>query len=576
MKETLANLKRVYQFGKEWNKALFLSCFFSFAFVVVHIVYPVFTARQMTALTGGIAKQLFFASLVICGFDMLGALRMFIIRHNTQVYFRGTFKTLQLTCARRILGIRIKDFDDNTSGVFIQRINNDCAEMAHVFTVGTGNLTGIVSSLGVFVAVLVTNWQTFIFYAAASTLITMLHLRRAKKVTGKDKLVRKSQENNTGLVSELVRGVRDIKMLYAAKPFVKAIEKSIAKVTERIYDMRGEEMKFDLIIGCVTAAVELALICLLIWLFTTGTVSVGVAVVLFSYKTKVMTNFIEKVGSFVALLKSFNLAASRVYSLLEDDEFIKEKFGDKHLNEVSGAFEFKDVEFGYSEEKKVLDGISFKVEPNENVAFVGKSGVGKTTLFNLLSRLYDVKNGSIMIDGVDVRELDEESVRSHVTTISQNPYIFHMSIRENLCLVKDDLTEEEMRNACRLACIDDYIMSLPEGYDTVVGEGGYTLSGGQRQRLAIARAFIRKSEIILFDEATSALDNDTQSKIQQAIDNLKKDSTILMIAHRLSTVIGCDRIYFIDEGRVADCGSHNELIERCEAYRNLYESEMTA
>ena len=576
MKETLKNLRKVYRFGKEWNRSLFLSCFFSFAFVAVHIVYPVFTARQMTALTGGIAKQLFFASLVICGFDMLAALRMFIIRHCTQVYFRGTFKTLQLTCARRILGIRTKDFDDNSSGVFIQRINNDCAEMAHVYTVGTGNLTGIVSSLGVFVAVLVTNWQTFIFYAAASTLITMLHLRRAKRVTGKDKLVRKSQEDNTGLVSELVRGVRDIKMLYATKPFVKAIEKSIAKVTERIYDMRGVEMKFDLIISCVTAAVELALICLLIWLFTTGTVSVGVAVVLFSYKTRVMTNFIEKVGSFVSLLRSFNLAANRVFSMLEDDEFINEKFGDKHLNKVSGAFEFKDVKFGYSEEKKVLDGISFKVEPNENVAFVGKSGVGKTTLFNLLSRLYDVQQGSIMIDGVDVRELDEESVRSHVTTISQNPYIFHMSIRDNLRLVQEDLSEEEMREACRLACIDDYIMSLPEGYDTVVGEGGYTLSGGQRQRLAIARALIRKSRIILFDEATSALDNDTQSKIQQAIDNLKKDSTILMIAHRLSTVIGCDRIYFIDEGRVADCGSHNELIERCEAYRNLYESEMSA
>lgn len=576
MKETLTNLRKVYRFGKEWNRSLFLSCFFSFAFVAVHIVYPVFTAKQMTALTGGIARQLFFASLVICGFDMLGALRMFIIRHNTQVYFRGTFKTLQLTCARRILGIRIKDFDDNSSGVFIQRINNDCSEMAHVYTMGTGNLTGIVSSLGVFVAVLVTNWQTFIFYAAASTLITMLHLRRAKKVTGKDKLVRKSQEDNTGLVGELVRGVRDIKMLYAAKPFVKAVENSIAKVTERIYDMRGEEMKYDLIIGCVTAAVELALICLLIWLYTTGAVSVGVAVVLFSYKTRVMTNFIEKVGSFVALLRSFNLAANRVFSLLEDDEFIEEKFGDKHLNEVSGAFEFKDVKFGYSEEKKVLDGVSFKVEANENVAFVGKSGVGKTTLFNLLSRLYDVQQGSIMIDGVDVRELDAESVRSHVTTISQNPYIFHMSIRDNLTLVKENLTDSEMRDACRLACIDDYIMSLPEGYDTMVGEGGYTLSGGQRQRLAIARAFIRKSKIILFDEATSALDNDTQSQIQQAIENLKKDSTILMIAHRLSTVIGCDRIYYVEDGKIAASGSHAELMENCEGYRNLYDTEQSA
>ena len=576
MKETLHNLKKVYQFGREWNKSLLLSCIFSFTFVVVHVIYPMFTAKQITALTGGLFEQLVFATLVIFGFDLLAALRMFIIRHNTQVYFRGTFKTLQLSCAKEILGIRLKDFDDNTSGVFIERINNDCAAMAHVFTIGTGNLTGIVSSIGVFAAVLMTNWQTFVFYAAASALVTFLHLRRAKLVNIQDKQVRATQENNTGLVGELVRGIRDIKMLNANSPFVSAIAKSIEKVTRKMFDMRGVEMRYDLIIGWATAAIELMLILLLIWLVNIESISIATAVVLFSYKTKVMTNFIEKVGSLIALLKSFNLSANRVFSLLDGGEFTKEKFGERHLDKVSGTFEFRDVSFSYDGERRVLDGISFKVDANETVGFVGKSGVGKTTLFNLISRLYDVQDGSVLLDGVDVRELDEESVRSHVTTISQSPYIFHMSIRDNLKLVREDISEEEMREACRLACIDDYIMSLPEGYDTVVGEGGVTLSGGQRQRLAIARAFIRKSEITLFDEATSALDNETQGKIQQAIDNLKRERTILIIAHRLSTVIGCDRLYFIENGRVADCGTHAELIERCAGYRKLYESEMTA
>jgi len=384
-----------------------------------------------------------------------------------------------------------------------------------------------------------------------------------------------TQENNTGLVGELVRGIRDIKMLNANSPFVSAIAKSIEKVTRKIFDMRGVEMKYDLIIGWVTAAIELMLILLLIWLVSIESISIATAVVLFSYKAKVMTNFIEKVGSLIALLKSFNLSANRVFSLLDGGEFTKEKFGGKHLDKVSGSFEFENVTFGY-DERKVLDDISFRVEANETVGFVGKSGVGKTTLFNLISRLYDVQQGRVLIDGMDVRELDEESVRSHVTTISQSPYIFHMSIRDNLKLVKEDISDEEMREACKLACIDEYIMSLPEGYDTLVGEGGFTLSGGQRQRLAIARAFIRKSEITLFDEATSALDNETQGKIQQAIDNLKRERTILIIAHRLSTVIGCDRIYFLENGRIVDCGSHAELIERCEGYRKLYESEMNA
>ena len=576
MKETIYNLKKVYHFGREWKASLIWSMILSFAFVAVHVAYPVFTARQLTALTGGTVAQLIYASLVIFGFDLLAALRMFLIRHCTQVYFRGTFKRLQLACGREILRIRMKDFDDNTSGVFIERINKDCSEMSNVFTIGTGYLTGLASSIGVFAAVLITNWQTFLFYAAASALVTLMHLRKVKMVNVKDRQVRAQQEMNTGLVSELVRGIRDIKMLNAAEPMMASIGQSIDAVSEKTFEMRGEDMKYSLIIGWATAAIELALIFLLIWLVGSGEISIATSVVLFSYKSRIITNFMEKIGSLMSLLKSFNLSAKRVYSLLDEDEFQKEKFGARHLDHVSGAFEFKNVSFSYDGVKKVLDGISFRVEANETVGFVGKSGVGKTTLFNLVSRLYDAQEGAVMIDGVDVRELDEESVRSHVTTISQSPYLFHMSIRDNLRLAKSDLTEAEMRRACSLACIDEYIQSLPDGYDTVVGEGGFTLSGGQRQRLAIARAFLRKSEITLFDEATSALDNETQAKIQQAIDNLKHERTILIIAHRLSTVINCDRICFIENGRIADSGSHGELMERCAAYRQLYESEMGA
>jgi len=188
--------------------------------------------------------------------------------------------------------------------------------------------------------------------------------------------------------------------------------------------------------------------------------------------------------------------------------------------------------------------------------------------------MYDLKDGEILIDGVNIEELDEDSIRGNITIISQNPYIFNMSIKDNLRLVKSDLTEKEMIKACKLACLDDYIESLPEKYDTIVGEGGVMLSGGQRQRLAIARAFIQKTEIILFDEATSALDNDTQSKIQQAIDNLKREYTILIIAHRFSTIINCDRIYYIEDGKVVDSGKHSELLNKCLAYKKLYESEI--
>lgn len=192
----------------------------------------------------------------------------------------------------------------------------------------------------------------------------------------------------------------------------------------------------------------------------------------------------------------------------------------------------------------------------------------------MLTKLYPVKRGKILIDGHDINTLDKDSIRDNISIITQNPYIFNFSIRENLKIVKEDVTDEEMIEACKTACLHDFIMTLENGYDTVVGEGGLTLSGGERQRLAIARALLKKTEIILFDEATSALDNKTQNSIRKAIRNMQGEYTILMIAHRLSTVIDSDRIIVIDEGKVVDEGSHEYLLHHSNLYRDLYEQEL--
>lgn len=189
--------------------------------------------------------------------------------------------------------------------------------------------------------------------------------------------------------------------------------------------------------------------------------------------------------------------------------------------------------------------------------------------------MYDNYEGTITIDGIDIKELDKDSIRGNITIVSQNPYIFNMTIKENLKLVKDNLTDEEMKEACKMACLDDYIETLPKKYNTLVGEGGINLSGGQKQRLAIARAFVQKTEIILFDEATSALDNETQKKIQQAIDNLQKDYTILIIAHRLSTIKNADRILVLDNGKIVAEGKHEDLLKTNTTYKELYNTEIT-
>ena len=288
-----------------------------------------------------------------------------------------------------------------------------------------------------------------------------------------------------------------------------------------------------------------------------------------------MQSFMSSISDLLEEINCFNLSFERVFSLLDNKTFNKEKFGKKHLDKINGDFEFKNVSFSYENELKVLDNISFKVDANSTIGFVGKSGSGKTTIFNLMCKMYDINSGDILIDGNSISELDEDTIRGNITIISQSPYIFNMSIIDNMKLVKEDVTIDEIKEACHLACLDEYIESLPEKYDTIVGENGVILSGGQKQRIAIARALLMKTEIILFDEATSALDNETQGKIQEAINNLKNEYTIMIIAHRFSTILNCDKIYYIENGKIIDSGNHNELLKRCKKYKQLYESEIS-
>ncbi len=272
-------------------------------------------------------------------------------------------------------------------------------------------------------------------------------------------------------------------------------------------------------------------------------------------------------------LKTFVLSSSRIYEIIYNEEFKKEEFGDKHIDKIIGNIEFKNVSFEYNDNVSVLKKLNLKIKENEIVAIVGKSGSGKTTLFSLMSCLYKPTKGKILIDGIDMSKLDRGSIRDNISIITQNPYIFNFSIKENLLLTSPDATDDEIKNACKIASLDEFIETLPDGYDTVVGEGGVTLSGGQRQRLAIARALLMKTKIILFDEATSALDNDTQANIQESIKHMKGDFTIVIVAHRLSTIKGADRILVLDDGAIIQEGTHKQLMKSSTLYKNLYKKE---
>lgn len=573
MKETFSNLKRVYQYGKMYKKYLIIISLLSLLFVGINIILPILSAKLLVNLTDGIFEELIGVSIIILIIEFMGGFNNWLIRRNTQKFFIGTTKNIQIEAAHEILKIEQSDIDKSTSGTFIQRLGNDADEMSRVFTRGLGYLTNILTDIGVFVAIFVINIKVFLFYVITSLIMTVIHLYKVKSVNEEDKKHRKMREKASGLIGELVRGVRDIKMLHAKDSFVREIDETVDDLAKTLIDFRNVDMNYNLVLNWTSTLIEYSLILLLVVMIAGGEITISTALILYNFKSRVLTNLINHVGYLLTEIKGFNLSSNRVFSLLGSDEFRKETFGTKHIDSIKGNFEFKDVHFSYGD-NKVLDGINFKINENETVAFVGKSGAGKTTIFSLLCKLYDIQDGDILIDGVSIKELDEYSIRNNITIISQNPYIFNMSIKDNLRLVKDDLTDEEMYEACRMACLTEFIESLPEKYDTVVGEGGVTLSGGQRQRLAIARAFVQNTKIILFDEATSALDNETQKYIQQAITNMKDKYTILIIAHRLSTIVNSDRIMLVDKGKVMAEGSHLELLNNNDTYKALYETEV--
>ncbi len=240
-----------------------------------------------------------------------------------------------------------------------------------------------------------------------------------------------------------------------------------------------------------------------------------------------------------------------------------------------GEVEFKDVYFRYTDEKDTLNGVSFKLPLGKTLAVVGASGAGKSTIASLIPRLYDVTGGEILFDGVNVKDLDLEYLRSNIGVVTQESYLFNASVRENLLFAKPSATDEEIISACRDANIHDFIMTLPQGYDTLVGNRGFKLSGGEKQRMSIARAILKDPVMLILDEATSSLDSISEYAIQTALEPLVKNRTSLVIAHRLSTIMAADEIIVLEGGKVAERGTHKELLETSKVYKHLYETQFS-
>jgi len=572
MKEFLTNIKFVWAYTKGQRLKILCVSILNIVGVFLSVVSPIIGAKVIMNITNENLSQLFLMAIFMLILGIVENLQMFLAQTCSYISFRETFNNMQINLGENILQLENKVFDENGSGVFMERLTGDTNSLATIFNSLNSNIFGIISKIGIYIAIFYIS-KTIFFVTIIMVIIRFLiERKRAKLVNEKDKERRKNQEKLSGFVGELVRGARDIKMLNTEKTFTDELEKKASIVNKSEYERSNITNKYYLLRGFVRDSMNLILIVLCVILIKNKILSLASAIIIYNYSFKV-SGIAEMAGNLIDRIKNFNLSCSRIIALTSNKEFKKENFGATHLPHINGNFEFKNVHFSYGKEK-VLKGINFKVNANETVAFVGKSGAGKTTIFNLLCKMYEPQKGTITIDGKNIKKLDKDTIRGNITIISQNPYIFNMTIRENLNLVKENLTENEMIESCKIACLHDFIMTLENQYDTVIGEGGVNLSGGQKQRLAIARALIQKTEIILFDEATSALDNETQELIQESIENMKGKYTILIIAHRLSTIKNSDKIIFINDGIVEKVGTHKELLKECPNYKNLYKTKI--
>lgn len=495
-----------------------------------------------------------------------------VITYNIRKIKINVTRKMSFLLYKKSLNLPAYAYEERKTGEFINRINNDTQTIIGSLDELLRTFSRMASLLVIFIYVFLNSY----IVAIEIVIFIIIYYFISKHYNPLLKSIQKKKnelmDEYTSLTSESIRGVREIKTLGIKNYLYKKIDKIGDMVVSSNMREAKVEKSYDNVAAVFSSLLEVGVFitCMILLYYGKITMTFFIAMTYFVYR------FMHVIESITSISKTYNkmvVSVLRINEILENKLYKDVSFGDKNLIDSKGLVEFKNVKFGYPNEDIILNDFSALFESNKKIAIVGKSGQGKTTLFNLITRIFDPIDGKIEIDGIDTRELTEESLRKNVSIIRQDPFLFNQTIKENFQIIDENLTLDEIRKFCELAYIDDYIMSLPDKYDSIIGEGGVNLSGGQKQRLSIVRALAKKSKIILFDEATSALDNESQSYIKKLIDDLVRDHTVIIIAHRLSTIKNADIIYVIDEGRVVDKGTHEELLKNSKVYNRLYMEE---
>lgn len=563
-------LKRFFAYYKPHKTLFFFDMLAALLVALIGVIYPIITRTMLNDyIPDGNIKM-----VVICGSVLLGVyIARMLLNYFIQYY--GHMMGVKMQAQMRSdLFIHLEKlpysfFDNHETGKIMSRMTNDLMDISELAHHGPENM--IISTISIvasFVYLCTINWWlTLIVFACVPFLVMITMILRKKMRSAFMRSRQSIAEINASLESS-VSGIRVTKAFNNAEKEEEKFEKGNSRFVEARSDAYKAMGQFHSATSFITDVFNVIVLIAGGFFMAYGVIGVGD----YTAFTISVGLFISPVMTLIGFMEQYQNGVTGFQRFLEimDAEPELDAPGAVDLGKAEGHIQLKNVSYSYNEGAEVLKNLSLDVKKGEKFALVGPSGGGKTTICHLIPHFYDVRQGEILIDGKDISTLTRSSLRRNIGIVQQDVYLFNASVRDNILYGRLDATEEEVIEAAKRANIHDYIMSMEQGYDTVIGERGVKLSGGQKQRLSIARVFLKNPAILILDEATSALDNTTEILIQQSLDELCKGRTTIVVAHRLSTVKNADEIAVIDGGEIVEQGTHEQLIAVNGIYANLY------
>lgn len=568
-------LKRFINYYKPHRKLFYIDMFFALLISVFDLIFPIFT-RQMVneIIPAGRMDILFRWTIAMLGLFVVRYISTYIVAywgHLLGVYIEQDMRT---DLFGHLQTLPFSYYDENETGQIMSRIVNDLRDITELAHHGPEDIfISFIMLVGSFFLLLRIEWRLTLLIYAFIPLIIFYIMARRKRMSDAFTEVRVEMGDVNAQLENSISGIRVVKSFTNEEFEIAKFHEGNLKFSEARRKSYKVMAEFASGIGIMSSFLNLLVISVGGYMVYKEVMNVGD---LFAY-TLYVNFFMQPIRKLVDFSEQYQQGMAgfrRFLEIMDIHTDIIEKENAVDLENVNGLIEFKDVSFKYKDgEESVLENLNIEMQPGRTIALVGPSGAGKSTLCNLIPRFYEVENGEILIDNRNIKDFKINSLRENIGIVQQDVFLFTGTIKENILYGKMNATDEEIVAAAKKASIHDFIMELPQGYDTHIGEKGTKLSGGQKQRISISRLFLKNPSILILDEATSALDNETEIQIQNALEELSKGRTTVIIAHRLSTIKNADEIFVLTKTGVVESGRHEDLLKEDGLYRKLYESQ---